>query len=149
MFKKCDKIPKLIYMAKKITKYVKVQIEAAKATPAPPLGPALGQAGVQIGDFVNKFNAATQGQTGRMSVKIYVYEDRTYDFVIKTPTATSLVMKAAEVAKGNSKGGAGTISKDKIREIATLKLKDLTAHTVEQGMKIIEGTARSAGIKVV
>jgi large subunit ribosomal protein L11 len=135
--------------AKKITKYVKVQIEAGKATPAPPLGPALGQAGVQIGDFVNKFNAATQGQTGRMSVKIYVYEDRTYDFVIKTPTATSLVMKAASVAKGNSKGDAGTISKDKVREIAELKLKDLTAHTVEQGMKIIEGTARSAGIKVV
>lgn len=135
--------------AKKITKYVKVQIEAGKATPAPPLGPALGQAGVQIGDFVNKFNAATQGQQGRMSVKIYVYEDRTYDFVIKTPTATSLVMKAANVSKGNSKGQAGTISKDKIREIAELKLKDLTAHTVEQGMKIIEGTARSAGIKVV
>ena len=84
-----------------------------------------------------------------MSVKIYVYEDRTYDFVIKTPTATSLVMKAANVAKGNSKGKAGTISKDKIREIAELKLADLTAHTVEQGMKIIEGTARSAGIKVV
>ncbi len=135
--------------AKKITKYVKVQIEAAKATPAPPLGPALGQAGVQIGDFVNKFNAATQGQQGRLSVKIYVYEDRTYDFVIKTPTATSLVMKAANVAKGNSKGRAGTISKDKIREIAELKLKDLTAHTVKQGMKIIEGTARSAGIAVV
>ena len=135
--------------AKKITKYVKVQIEAAKATPAPPLGPALGQAGVQIGDFVNKFNAATQGMSGRMSVKIYVYEDRTYDFVIKTPTATSLVMKAAAVAKGNSKGKAGTISKDQIQEIATLKLKDLTAHTVEQGMKIIEGTARSAGIAVV
>ena len=136
-------------MAKKITKYVKVQIEAAKATPAPPLGPALGQAGVQIGDFVNKFNAATQGKQGRMSVKIYVYEDRTYDFVIKTPTATSLVMKMANVAKGNSKGNAGTISKDKIREIAEMKLADLTAHTVEQGMKIIEGTARSAGIKVV
>ena len=135
--------------AKKITKYVKVQIEAAKATPAPPLGPALGQAGVQIGDFVNKFNAATQGMQGRMSVKIYVYEDRTYDFVIKSPTATSLVMKAASVSKGNSKGGAGTITKNKIREIAELKLKDLTAHTVEQGMKIIEGTARSAGIKVV
>lgn len=134
--------------AKKITKYVKVQIEAAKATPAPPLGPALGQAGVQIGDFVNKFNAATQGQQGRMSVKIYVYEDRTYDFVIKTPTATSLVMKHANVAKGNSKGNAGTISKEKVREIAEIKLKDLTAHTVEQAMKIIEGTARSIGIKV-
>jgi large subunit ribosomal protein L11 len=134
--------------AKKITKYVKVQIEAGKATPAPPLGPALGQAGVQIGDFVNKFNAATAGQQGRMSVKIYVYEDRTYDFVIKTPTATSLVMKAANIAKGNSKGNAGTISVEKVREIAELKLKDLTAHTVEQAMKIIEGTARSIGIKV-
>ena len=135
--------------AKKILKNIKLKAPAQKATPAPPLGPALGQAGVQIGDFVNKFNAATQGKQGRMSVKIYVYEDRTYDFVIKTPTATSLVMKAANVAKGNSKGKAGTISKDKIREIAEMKLADLTAHTVEQGMKIIEGTARSAGIKVV
>ncbi len=134
--------------AKKITKYVKVQIEAAKATPAPPLGPALGQAGVQIGDFVNKFNTATQGMQGRLSVKIYVYEDRTYDFVIKTPTATSLIMKAAGITKGNSKGGAGTISKDEIKRIAELKMKDLTAHSVEQAMKIIEGSARSMGLKV-
>ncbi len=135
--------------AKKVTKYVKVQIEAGKASPAPPLGPALGQAGVQIGDFVNKFNAATKDMQGRLSVKIYVYEDRTYDFVIKTPTASSLLWKLSGLAKGNSKTGAGTISKDKIREIAEIKLKDLTAHTVEQGMKIIEGSARSAGIKVV
>lgn len=135
-------------MAKKITKYVKVQIEAGRATPAPPLGPALGQAGVQIGDFVNKFNAATAGQQGKLPVKIYVYEDRTYDFVVKTPTATSLVMKLANVAKGNSKGKAGTITKDQIKEIAEIKLKDLTAHTVEQAMKIIEGTARSIGIAV-
>lgn len=135
-------------MAKKITKYVKVQIEASKATPAPPLGPALGQAGVQIGDFVNKFNAATSGMQGKLTVKIYVYEDRTYDFVIKTPTATSLVMKLANVAKGNSKGNAGTLSKDKLKEIAEIKMKDLTAHTVEQAMKIIEGTAKSIGIKV-
>ncbi len=134
--------------AKKITKYVKVQIEAAKATPAPPLGPALGQAGVQIGDFVNKFNAATQGMQGRLSVKIYVYEDRTYDFVIKTPTATSLIMKAAGITKGNSKGNAGTISKDEVKRIAELKMKDLTAHSVEQAMKIIEGSARSMGLKV-
>lgn len=134
--------------AKKITKYVKVQIEAAKATPAPPLGPALGQAGVQIGDFVNKFNTATQGMQGRLSVKIYVYEDRTYDFVIKTPTATSLIMKAAGITKGNSKGNAGTISKDEIKRIAELKMKDLTAHSVEQAMKIIEGSARSMGLKV-
>lgn len=134
---------------KKITKYVKVQIEAGKASPAPPLGPALGQAGVQIGDFVNKFNAATKDKQGKMSVKIYVYEDRSYDFVIKTPTATSLIMKSSGIEKGNSKEGSGTISKAKIREIAEIKLADLTAHTVEQGMKIIEGTARSAGIKVI
>jgi large subunit ribosomal protein L11 len=134
---------------KKITKYVKVQIEAAKATPAPPLGPALGQAGVPIGDFVNKFNAATQGKQGRLSVKIYVYEDRSYDFVVKTPTASSLLFKGSGAAKGNSKGGAGTISKAKLKEIAEAKLPDLTAHTVEQAMKIIEGSARSAGLKVV
>ena len=135
--------------AKKITKYVKVQIEAGKATPAPPLGPALGQAGVPIGDFVNKFNAATQGKQGRLSVKIYVYEDRSYDFVVKTPTASSLLFKGSGAAKGNSKGGAGTISKAKLKEIAEAKLPDLTAHTVEQAMKIIEGSARSAGLKVV
>lgn len=134
---------------KKVVKYVKVQIEAGKATPAPPLGPALGQAGVQIGDFVNKFNAATQGQQGLMTVRIYVYEDRSYDFVIKTPTVSSLMMRLSGVEKGNSKGGAGTIPRAKVKEIAETKLKDLTAHTVEQGMKIIEGSLRSAGIKVV
>jgi len=103
---------------------------------------------VQIGDFVNKFNAATQGLTGRLPVKIYVYEDRTYDFIVKTPTATSLVMKAAGITKGNSKGNAGTITKDQIKQIAELKMKDLTAHSVEQAMKIIEGSARSMGLKV-
>jgi large subunit ribosomal protein L11 len=135
--------------SRKHVKYVKVQIPAGKATAAPPLGPALGQAGVQIGDFVNKFNAATKEMKGLLSVKIYVYEDRTYDFVIKTAVSSPLIKELANVAKGNSKEGAGTISKAKVREIAELKLKDLTAHTVEQGMKIIEGTARSAGIKVV
>lgn len=134
---------------KKITKYVKVQIEAGKANPAPPLGPALGQAGVQIGDFVNKFNAATQGKQGKLSVKIYVYEDRTYDFVIKSPTASSLLFKKSSTQKGNSKGNAGTITKDKLKEIAEEKLPDLTANTVEEAMKIIEGSARSAGIKVI
>ena len=134
--------------AKKITKYVKVQIEAGRATPAPPLGPALGQAGVQIGDFVNKFNAATSGMQGRLSVKIYVFEDRTYEMVIKSATSSSLIMKAAGVAKGNSKGKAGTITKAQINEIATTKMKDLTAHTVEQAAKILEGSARSMGIEV-
>ena len=135
-------------MAKKITKYVKVQIEAGKATPAPPLGPALGQAGVQIGDFVNKFNSATAGMQGRLSVKIYVFEDRTYDMVIKSATSSSLIMKAAGVTKGDSKGKAGTLTKAQIAEIATTKMKDLTAHTVEQASKIIEGSARSMGIEI-
>ena len=134
--------------AKKITKYVKVQIEAGKATPAPPLGPALGQAGVQIGDFVNKFNAATSGMQGRLSVKIYVFEDRTYDMVIKSATSSSLIMKAAGIAKGDSKGKAGSLTKAQVNESATTKMKDLTAHTVEQAAKIIAGSARSMGIEV-
>ena len=134
---------------KKVVKYVKVQVEAGRATPAPPLGPALGQAGVQIGDFVNKFNAATQGMKGKLSVKIYVYEDRTYDMDIGSPLASETVLKMAGVEKGNSKGGAGKLTKAQVREIAELKMKNLTAHTIEQAMKIIEGTARSAGIKIV
>ncbi|HPX52383.1 MAG TPA: 50S ribosomal protein L11 [Candidatus Paceibacterota bacterium] len=137
--------------AKKILKYVKVEIEAGKATPAPPLGPALGQAGVQIGDFVNKFNADTKEMQGRLPVKIYVYEDRTYDYVIKSPTASYLIKKAAGVDKGSVKpklSKAGQISKDKIREIAEVKMKDLTANTVEEAMKIIEGSAKSMGLEV-
>lgn len=136
---------------KKIFKYVKVEIEAGKATPAPPLGPALGQAGVQIGDFVNKFNVDTKDMQGRLPVKIYVYEDRTYDYVIKSPTASYLIKKAAGIDKGSLKPGiskAGQITKDKIREIAEVKMKDLTANTVEEAMKIIEGSARSMGLEV-
>ncbi|MFO0743861.1 MAG: 50S ribosomal protein L11 [Candidatus Paceibacterota bacterium] len=137
--------------AKKILKYVKVEIEAGKAVPAPPLGPALGQAGVQIGDFVNKFNAATKEMKGILPVKIYVYEDRTYDFYIKTPTASYLLKEGAGIKTGSSKNKvsrAGTITKDKIKEIATAKMADLNANTVEQAMKIIEGSARSMGLEV-
>ncbi|MEA4910835.1 50S ribosomal protein L11 [bioreactor metagenome] len=137
--------------AKKILKYVKVEIEAGKATPAPPLGPALGQAGVQIGDFVNKFNSDTKDMKGRLPVKIYVYEDRTYDYVIKSPTASYLIKKAAGIDKGSVKpklSKAGQISKDKIREIAEVKMKDLTANTTEEAMKIIEGSARSMGLEI-
>lgn len=144
-------LKKTMAKAKKITKYVKVEIEAGKATPAPPLGPALGQAGVQIGDFVNKFNADTKEMKGTLPVKIYVYEDRTYDYVIKTPTASYLLKKAAAIEKGSGKNKvsrAGTITKDKIREIAEAKMKDLTANTVEEAMKIIEGSARSMGLEV-
>ncbi len=136
---------------KKIMKYVKVEIPAGKATPAPPLGPALGQAGVQIGDFVNKFNAATKDMKGTLPVKIYVYEDRTYDYVIKSPTASYLLKEGAGITKGSGKNKvsrAGSITKAKIKEIAEAKMTDLNANTVEQAMKIIEGSARSMGLEV-
>lgn len=137
---------------KRITKKIKLQIPAGKATPAPPLGPALGQAGVNIGDFVTKFNAASKDMAGNIvSVKLRVYEDRTFDFTVKTPPASGLILKAAGVEKGSGKNAvtkAGKISQAQVREIAEKKMKDLTAHTVEQAMKIIEGTARSAGIEV-
>ncbi len=139
-------------MAKKITKKVKVQIPAGKATPAPPLGPALGQAGVNIGEFVNQFNEATRENMGDIvPTVITVYEDRTFSFITKTPPATSLILKATGLQKGSMKPGsstAGTISKDQIREIAERKMKDLNANDVEAAMKIIEGSVRSAGIKV-
>lgn len=139
-------------MAKKITKKIKLQIAAAKATPAPPLGPALGQAGVNIGEFVTKFNAATQKMAGdTVSVVVKVYEDRTFDFLVKTPPASGLILKAAGVEKGSGKNTvskAGSITKAQVREIAEKKLADLNAHTVDQAMKIIEGTARSMGIDV-
>jgi len=139
-------------MAKKITKKIKLQIPAGKATAAPPLGPALGQAGVNIGDFVTKFNAATKDIAGdTVSVKVNVYEDRTFDFVVKTPPASGLIIKAAGVEKGSGKQlvtKAGKISKAQVREIAEKKMKDLNANDIEKAMKIIEGTARSAGIEI-
>ncbi len=139
-------------MAKKITKKVKVVIPAGKATPAPPLGPALGQAGVNIGDFVTKFNAATSDKMGDMvPVVITVYEDRTFDFVMKTPPASGLVKKAAGLTSGSKKPGsskAGSITSAQLREIAEKKMPDLSANDVEAAMKIIAGTARSAGIEV-
>ena len=139
-------------MAKKITKKVKVQIPAGKATPAPPLGPALGQAGVNIGEFVTKFNDATRENMGDIvPVVITVYEDRSFTFTMKTPPATSLLLKAAGIAKGSGKNtatSAGSVTKAQVREIAERKMKDLNANDVEAAMKIIEGSARSAGIKV-
>ncbi|MFA6078031.1 MAG: 50S ribosomal protein L11 [Candidatus Paceibacterota bacterium] len=139
-------------MAKKITKKIKLQIAAGKATPAPPLGPALGQAGVNIGDFVNKFNDATKANVGeKVSVVVRVYEDRTFDFVVKTPPATGLILSAAGVEKGSGKQAvtkAGKITKQQLREIAEKKMSDLTANDIEAAMKIIEGSARSAGIEV-
>jgi len=138
--------------AKKIQKYVKVQIEATKATPAPPLGPALGQAGVNIAEFVKKFNDATQGMQGKVTARIYVYEDRSYTFKIVTPTATSMVKKALGIEKGSGKNTSvkvGKITQAQLETVATAKMVDLNAHTVEQAAKIIAGSCRSMGIEVV
>lgn len=139
-------------MAKKITKKLKLQIPAGKANPAPPVGPALGQAGINIGDFVNKFNDATKDRMGDIiPVDITVYEDRTYDFVLKTPPASNLILKASGQSKGSVKPGtkkAGSITTAQLQEIAEKKITDLNAHDVEQAMKIIAGTARSMGIEI-
>lgn len=139
-------------MAKKIIKKVKLQVPAAKATPAPPLGPALGQAGINISDFVTKFNAATQSMAGDIvGVKLTVYDDRSYDFVIKTPPASGLIFKAAKVEKGSGKANTskvGKITKADLKAIAEKKMVDLNANDIEQAMKIIAGSARSAGIDV-
>lgn len=140
-------------MAKKIIKRVKVMAPAGKATPAPPLGPTLGQAGINIGDFVTKFNAASQSMMGEtVRVLITVYEDRTYDFVVKTPRASDLLKKVAGIEKGSGKPNtskAGKVTKAQIREIAEKKMVDLNAKDIEGAMKIIEGTARAAGITVI
>lgn len=139
-------------MAKKITKKIKLQIEAAKATPAPPLGPALGQAGINISDFVTKFNAATSKMAGdKVGVKISVYDDRTYDFVVKTPPATGLILKAAGITKGSSKNAstkAGKITRAQALEIGKKKQADLNAKDDEGLINIIAGSARSMGIEV-
>ncbi len=140
-------------MAKKIIKKVKVLAPAGKATPAPPLGPALGQAGVNIGDFVQKFNAASQEWIGEtVGVKINVYEDRTYDFVVKTPITSALIFKAAGIEKGSGKPNiskSGKITRAQLREIAEKKIRDLNANDIEAAMKIVEGTARNAGVQIV
>lgn len=122
------------------------------ATPAPPLGPTLGQAGINIGEFVTQFNAATQDKKGQLiPAEISVYDDRSFDFVLKTPPASSLILKAAGVSKGSGKNKvskAGTITKQQAREIAEIKMADLNAHDIDAGAKIIEGSARSMGIEV-
>jgi len=139
-------------MAKKVTKKIKLQIEAGKATAAPPVGPALGQAGINIGDFVGKFNEATRPQMGNIiPVEISVYEDRSYDFILKTPPASRLILKLTGIAKGSSKNAvskAGKISNAQVREIAEMKMADLNANDIEAASKIIAGTARSMGIEV-
>jgi large subunit ribosomal protein L11 len=138
---------------KKITKKVKVQIPAGKATPQPPLGPALGQAGVNISEFCQKFNAMTQASIGEVvGCLITVYEDRTYDIKVKTPPVAGLIFKAAGIEKGSGKPNTskvGTITKAQVKAIAEKKMVDLNAKNIEGAMKIVEGSARSAGITVV
>lgn len=140
-------------MAKKIRGYVKLQIPAGKATPAPPIGPALGQHGVAIMNFCKEYNERTASMTGQIvPVVITVYEDRSFTFITKTPPAADLLRKAAGVDKGAGNPKAdrvGRVTQDQIREIAELKMKDLNAVDVEGAMKQVSGTARSMGIEVV
>ncbi len=140
-------------MAKNITKRIKLEAMGGMATPAPPLGPALGQAGINISDFVQKFNAATQDQKGeKLGVKVVVYDDRSYDFRVTTPPVTGLLLKAAGIDKGSAKprtSKAGKVTRDQIRAIAERKMPDLNANDIDAAMKIVEGSARSIGIEVV
>ena len=140
-------------MAKKVTKKIKLQIQAAKASPAPPLGPALGQAGINIGDFVTKFNAATLKMAGdKVGVSITVYEDRSYDFVVKTPPVSGLILKMAGVEKGSGKNigtKVGKLTKAQMKEIAEKKMPDLNAKDMEGAIRIIAGSARSMGVEVI
>ena len=140
-------------MAKKVTKLVKLQVPAGKATPAPPVGPALGQAGVNIMAFVKDFNERTASQAGLIiPVEITVYEDRSFTFITKTPPAPILLKKAAGIESGSgepNKKKVAKVSRDKVREIAEAKMKDLNAASVEAAMRMIEGTARSMGIDIV
>ena len=140
-------------MAKKIKTVVKLQLPAAQANPAPPVGPALGQHGLNIAEFCQKFNEKTKSQTGDIiPVEITVYEDRTYTFITKTPPAADLLKKAAGIEKGSGhslKDKVGKVTKAQIKEIAQRKMPDLNAKNLEGAMRIIEGTARQMGLEVI
>ncbi|MBI1356081.1 MAG: 50S ribosomal protein L11 [Acidobacteria bacterium] len=142
-------------MAKKIKQHVKLQIMAGKATPAPPVGPALGQAGVNIMEFCKAFNARTQQpelQGMKVPVVLTVYQDRTYDFITKTPPAAVLIIKTAALAKGSgepNRNKVGKLTAAQVEEIAKTKMPDLNCHTVEAAMECIRGTARSMGVDIV
>jgi large subunit ribosomal protein L11 len=139
-------------MAKKITGYIKLQIPAGAATPAPPVGPALGQHGVNIMEFCKTFNARTQGQQGLIiPVVITVFSDRSFTFITKTPPAAILLLRAAGIQKGSgvpNKNKVGKVTKQQVEEIAKTKMPDLNAASVEAAVKTIEGTARSMGLEV-
>lgn len=136
-------------MAKEITKIIKLQIEAGKATPAPPVGTALGPAGVNIGEFVNQFNTQTRPMMGQIvPVLMTVYKDRTFTFIVKKPPASRLILKAMKLEKGSQKpqNKVGKLTKEQLEEIAKEKMEDLNASDLEAAKKIIAGTARSMGI---
>jgi len=139
-------------VAKKIANVVKLQIPAGKATPAPPVGPALGQAGVNIVGFTKDFNARTADQAGMIiPVVITVYEDRSFDFITKTPPAAVLLKKAAKIEKGSgepNKNKVAKVKRDQVKQIAETKMQDLNAANVEAAMRMVEGTARSMGIEI-
>ncbi len=139
-------------MAKKIKTIVKLQIEGGKATPAPPVGTALGPHGLNISDFVRQFNEITKDKMGEVTpVEITIYEDRTFTFILKTPPAAFLLRKAAGIEKGSgepNKNKVGKVTKDQVRKIAETKMADLNANDIESAMSIIEGTARSMGIEI-
>jgi len=139
-------------VAKEVVKKVKLQIQAGKATPAPPVGTVLGPAGINLQEFCTKYNDATRDKMGDvLPVEISIYDDRTFDFVIKTPPTPFLIRKFAKIDKGSVKGSkevVGKLTKDQLREIAEIKLPDLNAYTVEEAMKIVEGTARNMGVTI-
>ena len=139
-------------MALQVTKVIKLQIPAGKATPAPPVGTVLGPAGINLQEFCTKYNDATKDKMGDiLPVEIKIFEDRSFDFVIKTPPAAFLIKKYAKVKSGSKKGSKETVrslTKEQIKEIATIKLPDLNCYTVEEAIKIVTGTAKNMGITV-
>lgn len=139
-------------MNKEVVKVIKLQIEAGKATPAPPVGTVLGPAGINLGEFCTKYNDATREQMGNvLPVEISIYDDRSFDFVIKTPPAAFLIKKYAKVKKGSSKGSkeiVGSLTNEQLKEIAETKLPDLNAYNVEEAIEIIRGTAKNMGIEI-
>ena len=139
-------------MAKEVVKKIKLQIEAGKATPAPPVGTVLGPAGINLGEFCTKFNEATRDKMGDVvPCEISIYDDRSFDFVLKTPPAAFLIKKVAKISKGSAKGAnhvVATISKEDLKSIAETKLPDLNAYDVEAAMNIVEGTARNMGVAI-
>ena len=139
-------------MAKNVVKKIKLQIQAGKATPAPPVGTVLGPAGINLQEFCTKYNEATRDKMGDIvPVEISIYEDRTFDFILKTPPTASLILKAAGIEKGSTKGAnhiVATLTKDEIKKIAEIKMPDLNAYDIESAIKIVAGTARNMGVAV-